>query len=209
MKTKIILAAISVPLLIGAIQTPAFASTCSLSGSNVTCDSFDLDTAGEAVVAITADRPNVYNNAIATYSSLWISTIQAIIAANPANGSSIYLPTNEASESRYIQNYTMSVPSTKVVSSSASTYLNEFIATVVDGIATISATVTSSATIHYNSPGQLSSMSSGGGLTRTNIGTIAITAVPGPEAGAGLGALAMLGVAYWAKRRRDEKTIAA
>lgn len=33
--------------------------------------------------------------------------------------------------------------------------------------------------------------------------------VPGPEAGAGLGALAMLGVAYWAKRRRDEKALAA
>lgn len=33
--------------------------------------------------------------------------------------------------------------------------------------------------------------------------------VPGPEAGAGLGALAMLGVAYWAKRRRNDKAIAA
>ncbi|TNM65339.1 hypothetical protein [Aliirhizobium smilacinae] len=34
-------------------------------------------------------------------------------------------------------------------------------------------------------------------------------AVPGPEAGAGLGALAMLGVAYWAKRRRNEQSMAA
>lgn len=34
-------------------------------------------------------------------------------------------------------------------------------------------------------------------------------AVPGPEAGAGLGALAMLGVAYWAKRRRSEQSLAA
>ena len=36
-----------------------------------------------------------------------------------------------------------------------------------------------------------------------------VTAVPGPEAGAGLGALAMLGVAYWAKRRRNEQKLAA
>ncbi len=36
-----------------------------------------------------------------------------------------------------------------------------------------------------------------------------VTAVPGPEAGAGVGALVMLGVAYWAKRRRDEKALAA
>lgn len=32
--------------------------------------------------------------------------------------------------------------------------------------------------------------------------TVAITAVPGPDAGAGIGALAMLGVMYLAKRRR-------
>lgn len=38
---------------------------------------------------------------------------------------------------------------------------------------------------------------------------VSVTAVPGPEAGAGLGALAMLGVAYWAKRRRGEKALAA
>ncbi|AYD00559.1 hypothetical protein [Neorhizobium sp. NCHU2750] len=36
-----------------------------------------------------------------------------------------------------------------------------------------------------------------------------VTAVPGPEAGAGLGALAMLGVAYWAKRRRNDQQLAA
>lgn len=36
-----------------------------------------------------------------------------------------------------------------------------------------------------------------------------VTPVPGPEAGAGLGALAMLGVAYWAKRRRDGQALAA
>lgn len=41
------------------------------------------------------------------------------------------------------------------------------------------------------------------------LGTQQITAVPGPEAGAGLGALAMLGIAYWAKRRRDEKEMVA
>jgi hypothetical protein len=34
-----------------------------------------------------------------------------------------------------------------------------------------------------------------------------ITAVPGPEAGAGLGALAMLAVAYFARRQRNEPAI--
>jgi len=40
----------------------------------------------------------------------------------------------------------------------------------------------------------------------TNVSVKAVTAVPGPEAGAGLGALAMGGAALWMKRRRkDEK----
>lgn len=37
----------------------------------------------------------------------------------------------------------------------------------------------------------------------TNISRV--TAVPGPEAGTGLGAIALLGAAYWAKRRRNLK----
>lgn len=41
----------------------------------------------------------------------------------------------------------------------------------------------------------------------TLTGTASVTAVPGPEAGAGLGAVAMLGAAYWAKRRRNEKVL--
>jgi hypothetical protein len=52
-------------------------------------------------------------------------------------------------------------------------------------------------------------ISSLGGRTAATLSATSVTAVPGPEAGAGLGALAMLGVAYWAKRRRDEKTLAA
>ncbi|TNM65341.1 hypothetical protein [Aliirhizobium smilacinae] len=35
-----------------------------------------------------------------------------------------------------------------------------------------------------------------------NVSVNQVTAVPGPEAGAGLGALAMAGVAVWARRRR-------
>ncbi|TNM65294.1 hypothetical protein [Aliirhizobium smilacinae] len=48
-----------------------------------------------------------------------------------------------------------------------------------------------------------------GGKTAATLSANSVTAVPGPEAGAGLGALAMLGVAYLAKRRRDEKALAA
>jgi hypothetical protein len=48
-----------------------------------------------------------------------------------------------------------------------------------------------------------------GGSTAATLSATAVTAVPGPEAGAGLGTLAMLGVAYWAKRRRSESTLAA
>jgi hypothetical protein len=50
------------------------------------------------------------------------------------------------------------------------------------------------------------SWTNGSKLAQYNMPAVA---VPGPEAGAGLGALAMLGVAYWAKRRRDEQKLAA
>ena len=50
-------------------------------------------------------------------------------------------------------------------------------------------------------------VASNGAIVDTGAGTV--TPVPGPEAGAGLGALAMLGVAYWVKRRRNEQSLAA
>jgi len=43
----------------------------------------------------------------------------------------------------------------------------------------------------------------------TNVSVKAVTAVPGPEAGAGLGALALGGMALYMKRRRKDDTIAA
>ncbi|TNM65287.1 hypothetical protein [Aliirhizobium smilacinae] len=43
----------------------------------------------------------------------------------------------------------------------------------------------------------------GGSITYTQLPAGTAVPVPGPEAGAGIGALAMLGLAYWAKRRRN------
>ncbi|AYD00557.1 hypothetical protein [Neorhizobium sp. NCHU2750] len=40
-----------------------------------------------------------------------------------------------------------------------------------------------------------------------NVSVSSVTAVPGPEAGAGLGALALGGVAMWAKRRQQAKAL--
>lgn len=42
-----------------------------------------------------------------------------------------------------------------------------------------------------------------------NVSVTGVTAVPGPEAGAGLGALALGGMAMWARRRQREHNVAA
>lgn len=54
------------------------------------------------------------------------------------------------------------------------------------------------------SGGQPGSFNADGVLTK-----VSVQAVPGPEAGAGLGALAMGGIALWAKRRRKSEVCSA
>jgi len=99
---------------------------------------------------------------------------------------------------------TMTAQLLKIVSSSLSQV-----------ISTISVTVTNGGTNSLTDQLTLASgdyrirWSTSGVNNGTIEGTASIAAVPGPEAGAGLGALAMASVVFWMKRRRKDDALAA
>ena len=98
----------------------------------------------------------------------------------------------------------MSAQLLKIVSSSLSQLISTISVTVTNG-------GTNSLTNHLTlASGDYRIRWSASGVNNATIeGAALIAAVPGPEAGAGLGALAMGGVVFWMKRRRKDDALAA
>lgn len=195
MKNRLILAAIAAPLMFGGMQTSALAD-CTKTGTSVSCDTFDTDTSSDALTLIRQDIPNLLSSFISTYESAW----RASAAEWQTNGD--WFPALGYKST----SYTVMVNSPKVTNVNAIIDLHVFQSKIADGVATVIIDAYSYVNIDYLSKGIGSYQGSGGSHFVTK--TFNVQAVPGPEAGAGLGALAMGGLAVYMKRRRKDEAAA-
>lgn len=205
MKSKLLLAAIAAPFIFAGMQTSALAA-CTKNASAVSCDALDLDTAADARTLIDPETPSIISYLFSTYSASWQTLINSY--ANSAGNGSGALDVGNATNN-FTKDFTFNVNSPKVTATSLWTSIGSINAVISDGIAKIYANVSTNAYVTFKtSNGSSSSLISVQGGGAQQIGTMSVTAVPGPEAGAGLGALAMGGMAVWLKRRRKDEALA-
>lgn len=200
MKTHITLAALAFLFVAGTYSTSE-ASTCNaVTTTSITCDAYNADTMSKVLTAEASIPERIL--------SLWSGALPQLIQAQSEGLFSAY--DGQYNEIASWSTSTVSFPSlVDVIGFVSRNY--DFTYTFDHGtlVAASAALNQVTATIYDFRVG---SDVRNGALAVTgpvvNL-PVSLVAVPGPEAGAGLGALAMLGAAYWAKRRRDEHTLAA
>lgn len=206
MKSKIILAGLLASIGLSGSSTLALASSCS-GGANgaVSCDTFDLFTNTNAIVAA---KPN--------QSASLFGLLDLTSAAFDTVRQAAMTLTSGISTVDFSTSNSLTIASTPVGISSLSgeIYRAFTLAFVIEDHKIVSGSVQSVATearTNYTVAGRAQqTVAFDSDLApHINLDVRGMMPVPGPEAGAGLGALAMGGAAFWMARRRKDQAEAA
>lgn len=221
MRNKIALASIAAALLLGSMQTDATASSCSgASDGHVSCDQLDLFTLGNAVTAANA----VPQSALAQ--NFWDMQGQAFV--NLFLNSTLSMPDRSTiSGTFYSLGWGIFLRNTSALSldtdpgiPSLSTSVDRsynITFTLLNGVVTaasaqlesISARMTYLANGISTTANATQNQRDSWGNNTSPVYSLNVAAVPGPEAGAGVGAFTLGGLALYLSRRRQKISIAA
>lgn len=210
MKYKLILAAITTPLLLGAMQTSAHAA-CSLTGDSISCGQLSLGTAAQIQKAVSNDSLSIIGAAFTASKAAYLAAFTATYNYNLSHG--LPTPTNlsvGAISKTFQAAVSNSDPDVTGLAASGSV-LSEVYGKFENNLVTFFTTsIQNTGRLSYTIDGEaVQSTSTGYKNVTVELGTAQFQPVPGPEAGAGLGALTMGGLAVYMKRRRKEVSAAA
>ena len=200
MNNKVILAALAAPLFFGGIQTSASASTCAVgSTGSVTCDVVDRSTSKNAINAMLSfDLVSVVN-------ANWNSIYQGL-QYNLDRNNSTWTGSSPIQGSK-TAGFTITEISAPLESQAF--YTISYVVNIVNGRITdaLGSVTYLGAYLIYDEDGVQSYVQGYKSIVGPAV-SLGVTAVPGPEAGAGLGAVALGGLALYMKRRRKEPVAA-
>lgn len=199
MKKKLVFAAVAVALASGGMGTSALANTCTTNATGgVTCDTIDRSTSSKTLAAMASfDLGSIIAS---NWAQNYVSVLN-YVSASTANYTGKFNPAQ-------VENRSYDISDTTKDFGQVSYEIRYDFDLLNGAIKSISASVNRlSSYFSYQDDGSLAGIS---GVKIINGQSVSLNVpVPGPEAGAGLGALAMGGLAVYMKRRRRDVSNAA
>lgn len=199
MKKKLVFAAVTMALVSGGMGTSALASTCATNATGgVTCDTIDRSTSSKTLAAMASfDLGSIIAS---NWAQNYVSVLN-YVAASTANYTGRFNPSE-------VENRSYDISDTMKDFGQVSYEIRYDFDLLNGAIKSISASVIRlTSNFSYQDDGSLAGIS---GSKIINGQSVSLNIpVPGPEAGAGLGALAMGNVVVYMKRRRRDVFAAA